>query len=365
MRSIALDAVAGGRYASRPNLPGALPILLRFERCGPDFPRRGYVSKTINAGGLLLLAAVGGWFLLKNFDVQGLDQIRLTPKSEQATPAGDDGQPRRTDSVRIATFNIQVFGEEKLRNAKVMNILAEAVRNFDVVAIQEVRALNQGVLPEFVDQINAAGRQYDFAIGPRLGRTTSKEQYAFVFDTETIEMDRSSLYTVRDDDDLLHREPLVAGFRARGAPPDQAFTFTLVNIHTDPDEVDTEVDALADVFRAVRADGREEDDIILLGDLNADEQHLGALGQITGISVAIAGTPTNTRANKQYDNLVFHLPSTSEFSGRAGVLDLMGQYNLTLEQALEVSDHLPVWGEFSVYEGGQAGRLAAQERTAR
>jgi hypothetical protein len=62
---------------------------------------------------------------------------------------------------------------------------------------------------------------------------------------------------------------------------------------------------------------------------------------------------------------VFLLPSTSEFSGRAGVLDVMGQYNLTLEQALEVSDHLPVWGEFSVYEGGQAGRLAAQERTAR
>lgn len=321
------------------------------------------MSKTINAGGLLLLAAVGGWFLLKNFDVQGLDQIKLTPKNGAASTASADGDPTavRPDTLKIGTFNIQVFGESKLSKPAVMHILADAVRRFDVVAIQEIRSLNQGVLPQFIDLINAGGRQYDYAIGPRLGRTSSKEQYAFVFDTETIELDRSSLYTVRDDDDLLHREPLVAGFRARGAPPNEAFTFTLVNIHTDPDEVDTEVDALAEVFRAVRADGRNEDDIILLGDFNADEQHLGALSQLSGMGVAIAGIPTNTRGNKQYDNLVFHVPSTSEFNGRAGVLDLMSAYKLTLEQALEVSDHLPVWAEFSVYEGGQAGRLAARE----
>ena len=105
-------------------------------------------------------------------------------------------------------------------------------------------------------QINAAGHQYDYAIGPRLGRSTSKEQYAYLYDTETIEVDRHAMYTVEDPDDLLHREPLVAGFRARGAPANEAFTFTLVNIHTDPDETDGEIDALADVFQAVRNDGR-------------------------------------------------------------------------------------------------------------
>jgi hypothetical protein len=100
--------------------------------------------------------------------------------------------------------------------------------------------------------------------------------------------------------------------------------------------------------------------VILLGDLNADDQHLGPLGNLSGMGVALSGTPTNTRGNKQYDNLVFNIRSTSEFSGRAGALDLMEEYNLTLEQALEISDHLPVWAEFSVYEGGQAGRLAAR-----
>ena len=39
----------------------------------------------------------------------------------------------------------------------------------------------------------------------------------------------------------------------------------------------------------------------------------------------------------------------------------MKEFNLTLEDALSVSDHLPVWAEFNTYEGGQPGRLASRE----
>ena len=34
---------------------------------------------------------------------------------------------------------------------------------------------------------------------------------------------------------------------------------------------------------------------------------------------------------------------------------MMREFELTMPEALEVSEHLPVWAEFSVYEGGQAG----------
>jgi endonuclease/exonuclease/phosphatase family metal-dependent hydrolase len=321
----------------------------------------GLVSKIINAGGLMLVVAVGGWFLLKNFDIQGLNQIRLSPKAGQASSEGGTTDGQRGDTVRIATFNIQVFGESKADNARVMDVLAQVARRFDVVAIQEVRAKGQDILPRFVELINAQGRRYDYVIGPRLGRTTSKEQYAFVFDTQTIDIDPSSLYTVDDPDDRLHREPLVAGFRARAVEASHAFTFTLVNVHTDPDEVEEELNALDDVFRAVRSDGRDEDDVILLGDLNADDTQLGELARIPYLAVAVSGTPTNTRATEQYDNLLFDSRATAEFTGRSGVLDLMKQFRLTQEEALTVSDHCPVWAEFSVYEGGQPGRLAARE----
>jgi deoxyribonuclease-1-like protein len=335
-------------------------------RCGT--PTEESVRKTLGIVGLLAALAAGGWFGLKSFRIDGLDQVRLEPVRGDAAHGG--GQPRTTagggETIRIASFNIQVFGESKLAKPAVVEVLAETIRRFDLVAIQEIRAKSQDVLPRFVEEINRTGRRYDYVLGrERLGRSSSKEQYAFVFDSETIEVDRTSVYTVGDPNDLLHREPFVAGFRARGPPPQEAFTFTLVNIHTDPDETRQELDALDNVLRAVRNDGRGEDDVLLLGDLNVDDAHLGELGRVPDIYWTIAGTATNTRGTRQYDNILFSARATTEFTGRAGVFDLPREFRLTLEQALEVSDHLPIWADFSVYEGGAASRLAGRREAPR
>lgn len=308
--------------------------------------------------------AVAAWVFFQKFDLQGLDGVQIAPEGQATSQKPQDPlmppPARSTGSVRIATFNIQVFGKSKASKPNVMDILARIVRNFDLVAIQEIRCSDEDLLPNFVELINSAGGHYDYVIGPRLGRTSSKEQYAYVFDLATIEVDRSQLYTVADPDDLLHREPLVGWFRVRGPSPDQAFTFSLVNIHTDPDETDQELNVLDDVYRVVRDDGRGEDDVIILGDLNVDDQHLGQLGQISGMTWVISGTPTNTRGTAQYDNIVFQRQATAEFSGRLGIFDYMRHYNLSMEEALEVSDHMPVWAEFSAYEGGQPGRIASR-----
>ncbi len=314
----------------------------------------------------LLVAAVvlfsgSTWFL----DVKFADlwQPSSGPGSGRQPPSSRPAAHQR-GAVAIASFNIQVFGQAKLRKPEVMRVLAEVMRKFDVVAIQEIRSREQNVLPELIKLVNAQGAAYDYAISRRLGRTTSQEQYAYVFDTTTIEIDRESSYVVGDPKDLLHREPFVGAFRVRGPPPEQAFTFSLINIHTDPDEVDLEVNVLDDVLEAVRNDGRGEDDIILLGDLNANDRTFGELGEMPGILWVIQNQPTNTRLTKQYDNILFHQQATIEYTGTAGVLQLQQEFGLTREQALEVSDHLPVWAMFSIYEGGEQqtapGPLAAR-----
>ena len=321
---------------------------------------------------VFLVGVVGGtiWLLLQNYSVDGLKGIKLGPRdpgqgsSADAFPVSTPANVSQ-DTIRIASFNIQVFGRSKLEKPTVMETITRIVQQFDVVAIQEIRSREDDILPRFVDMLNAGGRHYDFVIGPRLGRTVSKEQYAFVFDQETIEVDRNQLYTIHDPEDALHREPFVGWFRARAAPSHQAFTFSLINIHTDPDDVKTEVDALDDVFAAVRSDGRQEDDAILLGDLNADDKHLGQLGRMANLHPAISGTATTVTGKKQYDNLIFDRLATTEFTGRAGVLDFLRQYNLSGDAAKEISDHLPVWAEFSVLEGGQVGRVAARPSIAK
>ena len=104
-----------------------------------------------------------------------------------------------------------------------------------------------------------------------------------------------------------------------------------------------------------------EDDVILLGDLNAGERQMGRFSQMPGIHWVVAGgVTTNTRQNKAYDNILFHSPSTGEFTGRWGVFDFESMFNLSPEQALRVSDHFPVWAEFEIWESG-SNRHAERE----
>ena len=279
------------------------------------------------------------------------------PAPAVAPPTPLSGGP----AIRIASFNIQVFGDAKAKKPYVMATLASIIQNFHVVAIQEVRTQDDYFIDNFLrNYVNKNGRTYDKVVGPRLGRTNSKEQYAFIYDTAAIEVNPRSIFTVNDPDDLLHREPLVAMFRVRGPPPQQAFTFVLVDIHTDPDETKSELNALGQVYLAVRRACAGEDDIIVLGDLNVDDQHLGDLGRVDGVRPVVRGTYTNTRQTAQYDNMVFHQPSTAEFTGRWGVFNFEQQYHLTLNQALEVSDHFPIWAEFNAYESTAPGRVAAR-----
>ncbi|HYO25181.1 MAG TPA: endonuclease/exonuclease/phosphatase family protein, partial [Lacipirellulaceae bacterium] len=257
-------------------------------------------------------------------------------------------------TIKIASFNIQVFGQKKAADPAVMQALAAIVRQYEVVAIQEIRTQDDYFIPVFLQLVNQNGRRYEALVGPRLGNSRTTEQYAFLYDAERIACARSSAYTVGDPNNLLHREPYVATFWMNPAHvnPDFAFSFTLINVHTDPDRgvLPGELNALAEVYRVDRRAGANEDDVIMLGDFNADDAHLGRLGQIPGITPLIRGVFTNTRQNALYDNIIIHGPSTTEYAGRSGAFNLMQRLGISLADAERISDHFPVYAEFSIYE---------------
>jgi deoxyribonuclease-1-like protein len=281
-------------------------------------------------------------------------------------PPLDDGP-----KITIASFNIRDFGDKKLSDQRIAMTLALIVSKFDVVAIQEISTKNEQHMELFVRMINSTGRKYDYVVGPRIGNTAQKEQYAYVFNKEKIMVDRTTTYTVGDPDNLLHREPWVASFSTTIQPANSAFTFTLVNVHTDPSSpvLQHELEALAEVYRAVRRAGGNEDDVIMLGDFNASDQQMAKtrLGLIPDLKALISGSGvfTNTRQNQLYDNLLIHVPSTSEYMGRSGVYNYTTEANMTMEQAELVSDHFPVWAEFSAYELDYNRRIATRPTTVR
>jgi deoxyribonuclease-1-like protein len=272
----------------------------------------------------------------------------------------DRNSPRSADRIRIATFNIQRFGEKKSADAEVMQQIALIVANFDLVAIQEVQSPQAMPVARLVDLINRSGGRYDASVSEPIGRTTYREQYAFVWDATRIRMIPDSAYVVRDDSDRMHRPPMVGSFETRilPVPGRQPFRFTVINAHTDPSQVSprgqsNEMNVLDDVFIRVREyeyQTRGIKNVLLVGDLNVSTANLGELGQIPGMISVVGTTPTNTAGNKTYDHILLDRTITTEYTGVFGVIDLQRDYGLSADQAARVSDHRPVWAEFSAYE---------------
>ncbi len=257
-------------------------------------------------------------------------------------------------SLRVATFNLQSFGETKTSKVAVMEILAHILRSFDVIALQGIDTRQRDALPRLVDRINQSDRRFDYCIGPKVGPGISAMHFAFLFDSDRVEVDRYQLYTVDDPSDQLQYEPLVGWFRSRLAPDDQAFTFTLVNLRIDSPYAEREVTLLPELMRAILQDGRGEDDILLAGDFGCSDTAMQGLKKL-GWTFAVEGCTTTIGGDEMLDNLLFSSRSTDEFLGRAGCMDFLRQFNLTPDQAFQVSSHMPVWCEFSAVEGGVPG----------
>lgn len=322
-------------------------IHLRFRQHGGVAVRKVPLYPLL----VLLLTGVGGYLgcdpssittPLNPVNNSGGPQVQLT----QMIPA------RTVNTILVASFNLQRLGPSKLKSNWTMDRLVEIIRQFDVIALQEITDQSEQALPQLVQRVNQSGARYSMAVSPRVGRAASGyyEQYAFVFDTDRIAGGQQYCYLVQDQNDYLHREPFVGRFATR---TNQPFTFTLVNVHTDPDEVREELNHLARLLNEIRNFEYPEDDVLLLGDLNAKPGQLQGLDQIPGLESLIQ-LPTNARKNKTLDNILIDRRLTTEMTGRAGTMDLERMFGVSMNEVLQISDHLPVWAEFIVNENASA-----------
>jgi hypothetical protein len=319
------------------------------------------------------LLGVGGWYASANYSLEvhrtaegAFQYVRIVPRSAKTTPPVEtpaDQPPVAAlkPTIRIATFNLDGLDESRLANPKVSEGLVRILSRFDIVALQNIGTTNGGALMRLKDLINATGRSYDFAAlharDDVKGPSAHSIDNAFLFDAATVEVDHSTLYSVEAPPGTFHVLPLVAEFRVRAPPLKEAFTFTLVSVLSDPPGGPQDMSVLADVFHAVVQNSHGEDDIIMLGDLEADPEHFDRLGNVPGLTAAITDAPTTLRGTRLVDNILFDHRATVEYTGRSGVLDVVRELDITPQEALEISSHLPVWAEFSSYENGQASHV--------
>lgn len=265
-------------------------------------------------------------------------------------------------AIRIASFNANSLGAAQMAKSPVVETLVAILRQFDVVALQGIQSERDDILPILVERLNQAGRRFDYLIGPRVGVAGQTQQFAFLFDTTKLETDRYQLYTIDDPENLMTFDPLVGWFRCKESKADDAFTFSLINLRVNRSASNNESALVPNLFHAVAGDGRNEDDLILAGDFGCNPTQIPKLNS-DAIRLAIRDVPTEVTGQSMQDCILFPTQGTTEFSGRSGVFDFLRKYNLSLEQAMELSSHMPVWAEFYAAEGAHPGRVAPVSST--
>lgn len=288
---------------------------------------------------LLIILGVIAAFIYTNQSTES--SIKNETQNNQTTPILQSGK------IKISSFNIQIFGQTKSQKPEVMDILKKTIDNFDIVAVQEIRDITGSSIFTLLKEINSIqGNNYSVIYSPRLGRSSSKEQYAFYYNPSILSYQSS--YTYSDPSDLFEREPFLAKFNS------SSFDFVLITIHIKPEDAYNEINALHSVLQDAKSKFPDEGDFIILGDLNADCDYLNEKLDFTLIEnqafvwVVDDSADTTTKSTIcTYDRIIFQRNETTEdFTGNWGVFYFDQLYSLNKEQTEAVSDHYPVWAEF-------------------
>jgi endonuclease/exonuclease/phosphatase family metal-dependent hydrolase len=271
----------------------------------------------------------------------------LTEVPNVLTPEEPPKVITNVSTIKVASFNIQIFGQSKRSKPEVMDILTKIACEFDVLAIQEIRDKSETTVDIYVDEINKVcdNGKREFIQSERLGRTTSKEQYAMIYNTNTVSYLEDSAYVYDDVDDVFEREPFIAQFESG------KFDFVIVNNHIKPDDAEIEIPKLSDVINDATQRFQNEPDIIVLGDLNADCSYYDEDSEelTSGYMWLIPdNADTTTKATDcTYDRIIIKDSTFNEdYTNSYGVFRYDIEYDLNQELTEDVSDHYPVWVEF-------------------
>ncbi len=277
-------------------------------------------------------------------------------------------------NLLVGSWNIRHFGRvyeqwsenstSPKRNLRAMAYIAEVVKRFDVMAIQEVksdtfalRLLLEDFLGEDWELIVS-----DVSAGPK----GNAERLAFIYDKRRVSPSGLAGEIVLpptdegNPQDQFDRTPYIVGFQS--AKERFALLTTHIKYGKTPEDRLDEIRKLAEFIAIEIRDrtktGGEEENLLVLGDFNIDDRGDNLLFQAfvsTGLIVPsqlLNLKTTYATKPKFYDQIAWFMDSFDLLTdGRAGVIDFAGAVykELTVRQmSYRVSDHFPIWVEFLI-----------------
>lgn len=296
------------------------------------------------------------------------DIVRLRRRMEAARVP----EKQVDHNLLIATWNIRNFGGvyeqfgenpgSPKRNLRALACIAEVMRRFDVIAVQEVKADTSGIRLLLRDFLGPDWGM--IASDVTAGARGNLERLAFLYDKRRVQPSGLAGELVLppvasgDPQQQFDRTPYIVGFQSAR----EAFALLTAHIRygAQPAERLPELQSFAQYVAGelrTRAKGKgEETNLIVLGDFNIDDrgdnplfQAFVSSGLVVPDELLNVKSTYNTKP-KYYDQIAWFmgdldLPST----GRAGSVDFAGavfkEQSLS-EMSFRISDHFPLWVEF-------------------
>ncbi|MGM3276396.1 endonuclease/exonuclease/phosphatase family protein [Ralstonia sp. 24A2] len=282
------------------------------------------------------------------------------------------------ETLNIATWNVREFGR-KPRTKTALYYIAEILRQFDLIGLQEVRD-NLGDLKRVLDILGPDWRAvYSDAITDAGG---NRERIAYVYDRRAVAFTGLAAQaqpprTKRGMEYLSEiswwRRPYMVSFHSGN------FDFVCISAHirwgnSERDRL-SEIEALADwVYAKAQEKDADGKDLLVMGDFNVPSEKSPLFQALTarGLRVPdklLRGTfGSNLEKNKRYDQILQMPEYPESFTNAGGVLDFYQGDHTPLfprltKQAMtyQLSDHLPLWVQINTNTEEHALRALADE----
>jgi len=262
----------------------------------------------------------------------------------------DTTKASKSDNLTLASWNIRHLGRTK--TPEDIHQIATILRDFDIVAIQEVVAKDPAgaqAVAKIADELNRMGAKWDYQISDptKSPSVYMSERYAFLWKTSKVSLVHKA-YLDRKLEDLCYREPFVAIFKKKG----KTEPFYVVNYHSRKyyDKPEEEIIHFIDYPKRL-----DSDRILIAGDFNLSEKHAVWKPFYTkGFKSALQNQRTTLKVKCKDGDYLSHPIDNVYFTQgidmvQAGSIDLVTSCG-NLERAREISDHLPVYIEFKIAE---------------
>ncbi|MGF1467085.1 MAG: endonuclease/exonuclease/phosphatase family protein [Sandaracinaceae bacterium] len=245
----------------------------------------------------------------------------------------------------MATFNLEQFGPTKASRPAWLRTVAAIIRSYDLVAVQEITDSTEEAPRRLLEAVNSepTRRRYAMSLSPRtvgrIGEGSRQEQFAYYYRPDRLQPVGDGVLYDDGPCDEFRYEPYLTRFHV----PDARRSFVVINVHTQPRQALSELEAMERVFNWARSHFSTENTFIALGDFNAGcayatEHALDALpihGEAYDWVVPHSADTNVADESCAYDRVVVAAPEGNLLVDDWGVLSVFAD--------AEVSDHYPVW----------------------